>query len=803
MQADGEGAANPPGRPRPPAGAAPPGAPVEDVGQVASPPHWQTLSAGSSATAPQTVQAAFFTATVFAGAVLLFWIQPLFVKMALPLLGGAPLVWNTAMVFFQAMLLAGYAYAHVLTRWLGVRSQLAVHALVLCAAALALPVGVAESWQPDTAAAPAAWLLALLLVSLGAPFFALAATAPLLQRWFSLGRHPHARDPYFLYAASNAGSVAVVLAFPFVLEPLLATGAQSAAWSFGFAALAFGVVACGASLWRGRSHVRVGLSQRAAAQDPGDGAAATAPVSWRQRAGWLAYSAVPSALLLGVTAHISTDIASAPLLWVVPLALYLLTFVNAFARRPLIPLAPSARAMSLMLVLLAAVFHWREPAGVFLPLHLGAFFCIALTCHAELARRRPAAAKLTEFYLYLSLGGVTGGVLVALVAPVVFDSVLEYPIALVLAAALLPRVLGQAVPEGGRIRLRDLALAALIAAAVLFTGPVLAFAGLPMPTYVWTGLLVSLAAVALSRRGRPPAFALCIAALLLAAVSPIWSDDTVWTGRSFFGVYRVSETDDPPVRSLVHGTTDHGGQWMPDAGVAKPTTYHTAASPAIEVLHGLRNRVPPPRTPLRVGIVGLGTGALAYHRRDGEAWRYYEIDPLIEWLALESGYFDIMSRHDPDAPVVLGDARLTLAREPSAHFDLLVLEAFTSDAIPVHLLTREAFALYMSKLGSGGVLLAHISNRLLDLEPVVAGAVAELGYAARTGYLWDIDEESDPTTAPSDWVAVARDETTLDSLDLGGRWEPLDLSDQRPWRDDFSNLAGVIRWRGAASDDSG
>ena len=761
----------------------------------------------------QTVLAAMFTATVFAGAVLLFWIQPLFTKMALPLLGGAPLVWNTAMVFFQAMLLAGYAYAHALTRWLGVRIQIGVHVLVLGTAALALPVAVVEGWHPDTAA-PAAWFLAVLFVSLGAPFFALASTAPLLQRWFSLGDHPHADDPYFLYAASNAGSVAVLLAFPFVLEPLLPTGAQSAVWSVGFVALAIGVIACGvsATLGAGAAEVRgkrnfhpsarMGRdrqvapthpdSQRAA---PFSGGPAATPVTWRQRAGWLAYSAVPSALLLGVTAHISTDIASAPLLWVVPLALYLLTFVNAFARRPLIPLAGSARAMSLGLVVLAAVFLWREPAGIFLPLHLGAFFCIALACHGELARRRPPAASLTEFYLFLSLGGLTGGALVALLAPVVFDSVLEYPIALVLAAALLPRVLGAEGPPGPRLRTSDLALAGGTAVAVLSTGPLLDWAGLPAPRWVWMVLMAGLAVLALSRRPRPAAFALCIGALLIASVRPPMSDTTVWTGRSFFGVYRVGETDDPPTRSLIHGTTNHGGQWMPEDGVVKPTTYHTAASPAVDLLGKLRSRAAPPT----VGIVGLGSGALAYHRRDDEVWRYYEIDPLIVWLALDSGYFDMMARHDPAAAVVVGDARLTLGREPLGYFDLLVLEAFTSDAIPTHLLTQEAFALYLSRLSPDGVLLAHISNRLLDLEPVVAGAVAEGGYAARRSFLRDIDEQADPTAVPSHWVAVTRDEATLEGLELGDRWQPMDFTDQRSWRDDFSNLAGVIRWRGARS----
>ena len=792
-----------------------------------------------------TTQAALFTCTIFAGAVLLFWIQPLFTKMALPLLGGSPLVWNTAMVFFQAMLLAGYAYAHGLSRWLGARAQLLVHAVVLGAAALALPIGIGAGWQPEAGTPPAAWLMALLFASLGAPFFALAATAPLLQRWFSLGGHPHARDPYFLYAASNAGSVAVLLAFPFLLEPLLATGSQSVAWAFGFAVFALAIVACGATNWRAGSAAahRAGGGIRPAAIDSAGPAStgraettAAAPggrVAWRQRGVWLAYSAVPSALLLGVTGHISTDIASAPLLWVGPLALYLLSFVNAFARRPLVPHWLTVRLMAFSIVLLGALFLWREPAGIFLPLHLGAFFCVALACHAELARRRPAAAALTEFYLFLSLGGLAGGVCVALVAPLVFDSVLEYPLFLALAAALLPRRRlhdggdegaspgrrlddaldepaqpreGEAVPgtrSGRRQRGRgvdigrgDVAVAAVIAAGVLGVAPLLDAFDLPFPRYAYAGMLGVLAVFALSRQLRPAAFALSIAALLVGSVRPPWSDDTVWAGRSFFGVYRVTESDEPARRSLVHGTTNHGGQWMPDGDAVKPSTYYTASSPAVEVLERMRAR----GSGLRVGVVGLGTGAYAYYRRAGERWRYFEIDPLIAWLATESGYFEMMTRRDPAVPVVLGDARLSLEREPDGGLDLMVLDAFASDSIPTHLLTREAVALYMGKVRPDGIVLFHISNRLLDLEPVLAGAVGELGTAARTGRQADIDESANPTASPSEWVAMARDEATLDALGLGNSWESLDLSRQRLWRDDFSNLVGIIQWRGALRD---
>lgn len=727
-------------------------------------------------------QAALFTATAFAGAVLLFWIQPLFAKMALPLLGGSALVWNTAMVFFQVMLLAGYAYAHVLTRLFRERAQLMVHTAVLALAALVLPVQIADAWQTDVGGVPpAAWLLALLFVSLGAPFFAVAATAPLLQRWFSRGRHPHVEDPYFLYAASNAGSVAVVLAFPFVLEPLLTTDTQSVAWAAGFGVLALGVFACGFAVRRGRVD---------APQSPVASSARTVPqTDWRRRAGWLAYSAVPSGLLLGVTVHITTDIAPGPLLWVVPLALYLLSFVNAFARKPAIPHWLSARAAAFATVLLAAVFLWREPVGVLLPVHLGALFAVALACHGELARRRPPTAELTTFYLFVSLGGLAGGVSVALIAPVVLDRVLEYPLCLVLAAALLPNrdgARGEATKPG------DLVAAASIAVVALGIGPIFDWAGIPLPRIVYAALLASLAALALARQGRPLGFALCIAALLTAAVLPPWRNASLWDGRSFFGVYRVLEEAEPPMRTLVHGNTIHGGQWTDDDGTVLPTTYLTRASPIVDVIDGKRAQ----SGTLRVGVAGVGTGALAYYRQRGDAWRYYEIDPLITWLATQSGYFEMLPRHDPDAVIVVGDARLGLASEPDGHFDLLILDAFSSDAVPTHLLTREAVVLYMNKLRPDGVLAAQISNRLLDLEPVFAGAVAELGYAARVGRQSAPDPETDPTGAASEWVLVGRNDAALDVLRLSDVWRPIDLGRQQRWRDDYSNLLGIIRWRG-------
>ena len=712
-----------------------------------------------------------FSATAFTAAVLLFWIQPLFTKMALPLLGGSPSVWNTAMMFFQANLLLGYAYAHGLARYLHTRAQPVVHIGVLAVAAAFLPVTVAGGWHTVSGAPPALWLLALLTVSVGMPFFAVAATAPLIQRWFSHTSHALAQDPYFLYAASNTGSVAVLLAFPLLIEPNLDTDAQAIAWTFGFAVLVLGIAAISVRLLRGAGQPGAPvIGARLAERLPEPG----------ERAWWIVYSAVPSALLLAVTTHISTDIAAAPLLWVVPLALYLLTFVNAFMRRPLIPARVGMRAMAFALVLLAITFRWREPAGVFLPLHLFGFVAIALGCHAELARRRPTADRLTEYFLFLALGGFLGGAFVAVAAPLVFDAVLEYPLALILSALLLPY--STAIKRG------DLVVASVVGAASLGVLPSAAWFGWSPPRLLFAVVLALLAALVLSRRARPIAFALCIALLLLGALWSPRQDNTVWSGRSFFGVYRVSDTADPPMRSLIHGSTNHGGQLIAPNGEVLPTGYYTSASPVTEIVGKTQARNPHQR----VGLVGLGSGAMAYYRRPSDTWRYFEIDPLIAWLAADSGYFQFLPRHDPDADVVQGDARLSLSHQADGYFDLLIMDAYSSDAIPVHLLTREAVAMYMEKLADEGVLVAHISNRYLKLQPVVAGAVADLGLDARIGRVG----QTDPAGAPSVWVAIARTGNTLDDLALSRHWQPLDLTDRVLWRDSYSSLGQIVRWRG-------
>ena len=737
------------------------------------------LTASETTATGDGAQLWLFTATIFVGATLLFLVQPLFAKMVLPLLGGSPSVWNTALVFFQAVLLAGYGYAHWLLRWLGQRNQIIVHVCVLAMAALVLPIGVASGWRPHAGTPPAFWLLGLLTVSVGAPFFAVSATAPLIQRWFARTGHPHAHDPYFLYSASNLGSVLALLAFPFILEPTLSSHDQSIVWSVGFGVLTVCIIGCGAVVWR-----RIDVARSAPRPH------ATERPHWRQRTTWMAYAAVPSALLLGVTAHISTDIAAAPLLWVVPLTLYLLTFAIAFARRPLIPHWLAVRAMPLALMVLVALFAWREPIGVFLPLHLLVFFVIALMCHGELVRHRPGVESLTEFYLFLSLGGVMGGAFVALCAPVLFNTVFEYPLSLTLAAVLLPRVTLRA--NRGDVILALVILAVLVGGKMVASG-----LGWQPHAFVVPGIGAVFALVVFARQTRPFGFALCVGVLLVGSAYALTSSEVLWRGRSFFGVYRISESGDPTNRSLVHGTTNHGGQLMEANGEISPTAYYTSSSPVAEVLTAMQAR----RGGQRVGVVGLGSGALACYRRAGDTWRFFEIDPLMVWIAVESGYFDLMARCaesvSESVPVVLGDARLTLTEEPDGHLDVLVIDAFSSDAIPIHLLTREAVVLYMDKLAADGVLVVHISNRFLNLTPVLARIVEELGYAALRGARNKIDRDIDIAGTKSVWALIAHNQAMIDALALSEVWGPLEASmDQRVWSDDFSNLLEVIRWTG-------
>lgn len=708
-----------------------------------------------------------FACTLAVSALLLFWAQPMFGRMALPLLGGAPAVWSTAMAFFQAALLAGYAYAHLATRLLTPRAQAALHLSLLAAAALTLPIALPGGWRPPAEGTPIPWLLGLLAVGVGAPFFVASATAPLLQAWFARTAHKDARDPYFLYAASNLGSLAALIGYPLAVEPLLGLTEQSWAWAAGYGALALLVALC--------AFAARGGTAPALAEAP--------PTSWAARARWVALAFVPASLLLGVTQHITTDLAAVPLFWVAPLALYLLTFVVAFARRPAIPHWLSLKLQVVLLLAVALTFFWQIKAlWLVFALHLGAFFFTALVCHGELAKARPPAARLTEFYFYMSLGGVLGGAFNAFAAPLLFDGVLEYPLMLALAGLLRPTL-----REGPRSRLWDLALPAALALALL---PKAQAAELGVAVFVLYAATLGLFAYSFAER--PLRFALAVALVLVAGAGDRpGGRDALHQARSFFGVHRVLADERAGVRILLHGTTIHGVQSADPARRAEPLAYYHREGPLGQVFEALGPRIS------RVGAVGLGAGAAACHRRDGQQWRFFDIDPTVARIARDARWFSYLEACAPEAPVTLGDARLTLADQPDGAFHLLILDAFSSDAIPLHLLTREAVALYMRKLAPGGVALLHISNWHLDLEPVVARLAAEAGLAGRVQHFRFPDQAAarEAYRFSTSWAALARSEADLGRLAHDERWSLLvPPPSQALWTDEYANLIGALRW---------
>ena len=732
-----------------------------------------------------------FTGTIFLSALLLFSVQPMFAKMVLPLLGGSPSVWSVAMVFFQAVLLLGYGYAHALTRFLDPRRAVIVHLCVFAVALTALPLSIAAGWGRPPADHAAFWLIGLFGVSIGLPFFAVAANAPMLQAWFARTSHPQANDPYFLYGASNLGSFAALLAYPILIEPFLTLREQSSLWSAGFVALMVTIATAGLALT---------MNFKVQAK-PSPQAVADAAIRWADRLQWMALAFVPSALLIAVTSHISTDIASAPFLWIVPLALFLATFVLTFRHGGDRVHDILVRVQPFVVAPLVIGLMWGERAYwlVAIMLDLSMLGVSAMICHRELYLRRPAASHLTEFYLWISAGGVLGGIATGLLAPAIFPDVWEYPILIVLALLCRPG----AFASGAKPWLRDGGLIA--ASIVLALIPGLLFkVSLPLEAEtIWTIALVGVAAIIMLQASHPARLTGLVAAVLIITSFYQPGSKHGETMRSFFGVHKVVESTDGRFRILYHGTTIHGAQRIRDdsgnpvTGRPQPLTYYHDRAPMNEVVDAVRTSKGALK---QVMVVGLGSGSLACRSRAGEHWTYFEIDPAVIQIARDQSKFRMLSDCAPTASVVLGDARLTLAdaREPA---DLIVLDAFSSDVIPVHLLTREALDLYMSKLAPNGVVAFHISNRYLELSGVVASLAAERGlvaYARRDQTVSQKDFKRD-MYASSLVAVVARSEADLAVLARTGAWQKLKPEPGlRPWTDDFSNVLAAM-WRMSAA----
>jgi hypothetical protein len=714
-----------------------------------------------------------FAGVLFVNALLLFWVQPLFAKMVLPILGGSPSVWTTCMLFFQAALLAGYAYSHAGLRWLGIRRQAAMHAVVVWLPLLVLPFGVPHVDAAAATRQPITWLLLIVATRVGLPFVVLAATAPLLQRWFSTAARGSS-DPYWLYAASNAGSLAALLAFPTLFEPLLPSQEQSAIWRTAYGIVAALLTICAVIVMRRHSSATPAVDHEAV------DTSAVEPPSARMRMRWLALSCAPSSLMLGVTTYISTDLAPVPLLWVLPLSCYLLTFIVAFGWYSASLHALTRRMLPRVLLPLVFVvlIGFPLPLWITVPLHIATFTVLALLCHGELARNRPGLRHLTEFYLWLAAGGVLGGVFNTLVAPQIFTSVAEYPIAIAVSCLLcVSRGQLREAMSAPRRLLRP-ALAVAIAAALLI-GERLAV----IPAAAMMALLGAPVLMCMSVAKDAARFSLAIAGLLAAliignAIGPVEGGKVLAADRTFFGVYRVKTHPSAHRVTLEHGTTTHGAQAIGDSN-PEPLTYYHRQSPIGQVFETLG---PAARS---VGVVGLGAGTLAAYVQPEASWSFYEIDEAVERIARDTRFFHYLDRCGQRCSVVLGDARLSLAQRDVAH-DILVLDAFSSDAIPMHLLTNEALQTYESRLAPDGVLVFHISNRHIRLRPVVARLARERGWIA----LARLDGVHDLTRGyfKSEWVVMARSASTLESFSRDSRWEPLVADARRAWSDDFSNI---------------
>lgn len=739
-----------------------------------------------------------FVLAVFVSAALVFTVEPMMAKLVLPILGGSAAVWNTSLAFFQAALLVGYLYAHALQRLVSLRAQIIAHLAVLALAALVLPLGVSHVLGDPPPDAPALWLVGTLALSVGAPFAALSATAPLLQAWHARAAPPEAQGadgrgregeggPWGLYAASNLGSLLALIAYPVVIEPTIPLRHQTLDWSAGYLAFVALMAGLGATLWRGApAHAPVVEA---------DGAR----VSWLERARWMVLAAIPSSLMLGVTSYVTTDVGSAPFLWVAPLALYLLTFIIAFQPRPLI--APAAALIVQAAAVLAACALARPMPRAFLlglSVHFVAFFFTALVCHQALVARRPARGHLTDFYICLSLGGVVGGAFNAFLAPVLFTTIVEYPAALVLSCLARPWNLAELLKPW---RWGFLAVCALsLVAAVLVAHP----AGRSLTSWVISlgpgaqvqivTILILWAGVLMFRlRDCAPLFAL--AALILVAGGGRAADrvDVVRYWRGFFGVLRESRLNIPglggEIRMLAHGTTLHGAQALAPRFRCQPLVYYAHETPIGQVFDA--EAAAKPR--LTVGAVGLGTGSVAAYDRASDAFTFFEIDPLVVKVSTDPENFSYVTRCARGVvDYRLGDARLTLTRQPGARFDVLLIDAFSSDSVPAHLLTVEAMRMYLAKIKPDGVIILHLSNRNLELDgPAQAIALAAGGHALlqvhnanpKLPQMWESSEDA---------VIVARTAEGLGPFAADRRWRPVDPRGVRPWTDDYTNLFGAL-----------
>lgn len=728
-----------------------------------------------------------FGITVFASAALIFLVEPMIAKLVLPTLGGSPMVWNTCMAFFQGALLIGYAYAHLLQRIKSLKTQVIVHAVVLIAAALVLPLEVSKVFGQPGELPAALWLVSVLAVTLGAPFAALSATAPLAQAWYARVRagHADAANPYVLYAASNLGSLIALLAYPIVVEPTLSLNVQTVGWSIGYVAFVFLMVATAFS------------ASKAGPTAPLERPAATekAAISWKDRLIWIGLAAAPSSMMLGVTTYVTTDIASTPFLWVLPLSLYLITFIMAFAAKPPLPKFYILVLQGALAVAVAFGFGMGLPMVLQLSMHMAMFFFTALMCHSALAERRPHPSRLTEFYLLMSVGGVIGGAFNAFLAPVIFNGIVEYPLVVVLACLARPWAwkLKMSWVEWGLITVAILAFACVFVSRQFYSH---------MPAFIQAAaytvvpklmLIVGVVCVFLVR-DRGLIFTALVGILLLTSITSGGVENTIKADRSFFGVLKLTRVPiggfSNEARVLAHGTTLHGVQFAEPELACTPRVYYAPKTPIGQVFAMARAH----KGNLTVGAVGMGVGSVAGFNQAGDYTRFFEIDQQVIDMATNPQYLTyIKGCAKGKVDWVLGDARLKLDDEATDKYDVLLIDAFSSDAVPAHLLTRQALELYLTRVKPDGVVIMHLSNRHLDLmSPVAATAMAAGGFPLEQRYPGDPVEVPQYIDSPENVIIIGRNRAALAPYEADPRWQPAQSNGVRVWTDDYTNIFGSM-----------
>jgi hypothetical protein len=766
-----------------------------------------------------------YSLTLFVSAFLLFWVQLWVGKLLLPLLGGAPGVWNTCMVFFQAILLLGYGYAHLLSTRLQPRYQAIAHTFFILVPLALLPLGLPLVINPPSSNNPLVWLLGILVVTVGLPSLAIATTAPLMQRWFAVVTK--SSDPYFLYAASNIGSLLSLVSYPLLIETNFSLSQQSILWSGGYGILAGLIGICAIGLG-GLSRDKL-LLQNLSIQspesiqkgieepikpigfiEPNETKISSIIPSKSQQFRWIILAFLPASLLLGTTTYITTDIAAVPLFWAIPLIVYLITFILAFAKNPwfnhqkLLPLLPAL----LTALVISFLLQVMRPIAILVPLHLLGLFIVSYISHGELAKDRPEANYLTLFYFWISVGGLCGGVFNAIASPLLFTSILEYPLILIVSFLLLPKLIDKNILDEKKPNFRfsvPISLGLILATlAIGFT-----------PRFVWLDWLGIALGIAIWL-GVYQAFSLSkirlVVGILLFSLMGQFSLTTMGkvlvSDRSFFGVYRVVSQQQGQFYSLFHGTTLHGKQSRDSQQKLEPLTYFSRTGPIGQVFSYISSKTTTklPDQPTHIAVLGLGVGTLASYARSGQEWTFYEIDPAVVKIATNPQYFSFLqdSLNNPNNPIknqiILGDGRLQLARATDNYYDLLVMDAFSSDAIPTHLVTLEAIQLYFQKLKDNGIIAINISNRFINLEPVLTNLAQQLKLVSYSQIDRTItpEQKSQGKTA-SQWIILAKNMESLGTLTTDSHWhnstkvDSKNNSNPTVWTDDFSDIWQVLR----------